>query len=216
MGGLKDSIQHMRRDFHGEALEKDKVPKNPMEFLQAWLDTAIKSGIVEPNSFVISTSVQAQPDSRVVLLRGLTDDGLVFYSNYRSQKAKDLEANPLVSINFFWKELDRQVRVKASVEKLSELESDAYFASRPRESQIGTWASKQSSILANREELEKHVQECAKRFEGVDVPRPDFWGGYLAKAFHFEFWQGRESRLHDRLIYHSPEDGKWRIDRLSP
>lgn len=216
MGKLEDSIQHLRRDFHGEALEKSKVPKNPMNLLEAWLDAAIKSGIREPNAFVISTSINGQPDSRVVLLRGLKEDGLVFYTNYKSQKARELLANPLISINFFWKELDRQIRLKASVEKLSEAESDAYFASRPRESQIGAWASKQSSYLINREELEKKVEECHKRFEGQEVPRPDFWGGFYAKVFYFEFWQGRENRLHDRIIYHIPEKGKWKIDRLSP
>lgn len=216
MGNLKDSILHLRRDFHGEALEKENVPKDPMKLLENWLDNAINSGVTEPNAFTISTAVNNQPDSRVVLLRGLNDDGLVFYSNYGSQKAQDLESNPLVALNFFWKEFDRQVRMKAVVEKLDSLESDTYFASRPRESQIGAWASKQSSILTNREELSRHVEECTKRFEGQDVPRPSFWGGYLAKTFYFEFWQGRESRLHDRMIYHSPENGNWKIDRLSP
>lgn len=216
MGNVKNSIQHIRRDFHGEPLEKSKVPEDPMKLMESWLNTAINSGIREPNAFVIATSVNNQPDSRVVLLRGLKNDGLVFFTNYESKKAKDLLTNPLVSINFFWKELDRQIRLKASVEKLNEAESDAYFASRPRESQIGAWASKQSSYLASREELEKHVEECHKRFEGQGVPRPGFWGGFYAKIFFFEFWQGRENRLHDRIIYHIPENGKWKIDRLSP
>src|SRR5690606_12822191 len=126
-------------------------PKNPMSLLAEWLDVAIKSGLREPNAFVLATSTNNQPDSRVVLLRGLKDDALVFYTNYKSQKAKDIESNPFVSINFFWKELDRQIRLKAQIEKLDTLESDAYFASRPRESQIGAWASTQSSFMENRE-----------------------------------------------------------------
>ena len=217
MSNIREKIKNIRRDFHAGAMDKVDLPSNPIKLLENWLEDAVSKELLEPNAFVLSTAINNQPDSRVLLLRDIQEDGrLIFFTNYGSKKGEDIISNNKVALNFFWRELDRQVRVQAGIQKLPDSESDIYFASRPRESQIGAWASKQSKVLASREELEQNIKKYQEMFEGKEVPRPDFWGGYIALPFYFEFWQGRENRLHDRVIYHTKEDEKWRMDRLSP
>jgi pyridoxamine 5'-phosphate oxidase len=184
---------------------------------ERWLAEAVKSGIREPNALVVATAdVAGQPSTRMVLLKGADRRGFVFYSNYESRKAGALAANPRASLLFPWHELERQVIVEGSVEKVSVEESTAYFHSRPLGSQVGAWASAQSTVLAGREELERRVEERMAEFQGKVVPLPPFWGGYRVVPAAIEFWQGRPSRLHDRLRYTRQSDGTWCRQRLSP
>ena len=215
MKETRDKVKHLRRDFDRDTLSEEQTPENPLELFGEWLDEALESDIKDPNAFVLSTYANGEVDSRVVLIREFSEEGIQFFTNYGSQKGKELAENPQAAINFFWADLDRQIRIKARIEKLDEAISDDYFNSRPRESQIGAWASQQSQTLGSREELEKRVEEYAAQFEGKEVPRPEFWGGYLAKVYAYEFWQGRESRLHDRIVYES-KDGNWLKKRLYP
>src|SRR5690606_25249223 len=193
MGNLRETIKNVRRDFSGDVFDKKPVPDDPLKSMEEWLAKAIQSAIPEANAFVLSTtSKDLQPDSRVLSLRGIDEGGFSSFTNYSSKKAEDMRVNNKVCLNFYWKELDRQVRIHAAVKQLPAADSDSYFQSRPRESQIGAWASLQSSNLTGREELEEKIQAYRKKFEGVEVPRPAHWGGYRAMPFYFEFWQGRE------------------------
>jgi len=215
MKETREKVKHIRRDFDRDTLSEDQTPENPIQLFQEWLEEALQSGIKDPNAFVLSTYAKGEVDSRVVLIREFSPEGIQFFTNYGSKKAQEIADNPTAAINFFWADLDRQIRMKARIVKLDEKSSDEYFASRPRESQIGAWASQQSQSLASREALEKRVQEYTEKFEGKEVPRPDFWGGYLAEVTHYEFWQGRQSRLHDRIVY-EPKDNGWVKKRLYP
>ena len=216
MKDLRKEVKNVRRDYNSGQLNESEMPNNPFDVLHDWLRTALDEKIKEPNAFTISTVVDRQPDSRVVLLRDVSDDGLIFYTNYGSKKSKDLKENNLVAVNFFWVELGRQVRIKAKVEKLDAKQSDDYFASRPRESQLGAWASNQSEDLESRDRLEKSLAAFKEKFENTnEIPRPDFWGGYLIVPSQFEFWQGRSSRLHDRISYEKAGDD-WKMKRLYP
>lgn len=215
MGDLREQVKKIRRDYNSAELSELEVPKNPIEFFKQWISDAMTAEIDEPNAFTLSTFGNDFPDSRVVLLRDLKEDGFSFFTNYTSQKAKEIETNPNVAVNFFWVELHRQIRIKARVGKLSSEDSDEYFNSRPRESQIGAWASDQSEVLESRKELEDKLSHFEEKFKDCKVPRPEFWGGYLLKPVYFEFWQGRPSRLHDRITYEMVEKD-WKIKRLSP
>jgi len=215
MKETREKVKHIRRDYDQDTLNEDETPENPLDLFRSWLDDALESELKEPNAFVLSTFASGEVDSRVVLLREFSEEGIQFFTNYGSQKGKELSENPQAAINFFWADLDRQIRIKAKIEQLDAQRSDDYFQSRPRESQIGAWASQQSQTLENREELERRVVEYTKKFEGKEVPRPEFWGGYLAKVYEYEFWQGRKSRLHDRIVYEFAE-GQWRQKRLYP
>jgi pyridoxamine 5'-phosphate oxidase len=215
MSKVKINVKNIRRDFNYDSLNEKDIPNLPLDLLHQWLNDAIELEVKDPNSFVLSTVNNTQPDSRVVLLRDARDEGFEFFTNYSSKKGQDLTHNNLVSINFLWIDLDRQIRVHAKVERLAAHLSDEYFASRPRASQIGAWASNQSHKLKSREALEERIAEIEKKFEGQEVPRPDFWGGYLAVPFYYEFWQGRASRLHDRIVYEQ-EGADWQIKRLFP
>jgi pyridoxamine 5'-phosphate oxidase len=197
-------------------LGKHDVHQHPLQQFKAWFKEAIDADVAEPNAFVLATvNEMNKPSARVVLLKEVTDMGFVFFTNYQSHKGLEMDTNPHVSLNFFWSELERQVRIDGVVKKISDEESDDYFNSRPRESQIGAWASPQSSIIHNRPVLETRVDFYTKKFKGADVPRPPYWGGYLVKASQIEFWQGRPSRLHDRILY-DYIDGHWVIERLAP
>ena len=215
MKEIRDQINSIRRDFQSKPISKKDVPENPLSLLHEWLESAIKAEIKYPNAFTLATVKNGQPDSRVVLLRDAHEEGLQFFTNYSSKKGEDLVRNNRVSMNFFWADLDRQIRIHATIDKLSSEQSDAYFASRPRASQIGAWASSQSNELKSRKTLESRIKELEVRFEGEAVPRPEFWGGYLATPNYYEFWQGRESRLHDRIVYQLAGES-WQIKRLFP
>lgn len=210
-------IAAIREDYVKGILSEDEVKSDPLGQFKVWFDQALYARVIEPNAMVLSTiSVNEFPSSRVVLLKDLQQGGLSFFTNYQSQKGKDLSNCNRVSVLFFWAELQRQVRIEGYVDKLSPADSDEYFASRPRGSRIGAWSSPQSSVIPNRDFLETTVNRFTNDFEGSEeIPRPDFWGGYVVKPIKFEFWQGRSSRLHDRIQY-TLENEKWVINRLAP
>lgn len=215
MDSIRKELRDIRRDFEYGTLDPSEVPSDPIQLLKSWLNDAIKLEIKDANAFVLSTAIENQPDSRVLLIRDVVDEGIHFYTNYGSSKARAIAKNNKASINIFWPEMDRQIRIKVELSKLDERLSDDYFKTRPRASQIGAWASKQSDELASREKLDEIIESLEKEFEGIEVDRPPFWGGYLAKALHFEFWQGRPNRLHDRVVYYNTKDN-WKTKRLFP
>ena len=216
---MKDVKQHIsgsRIDYSKSELDEKIIDKDPIAEFARWMKEVIDKKFPEPNAMVLSTvSQEGRPSSRILLLRGFDEKGFVFYTNYHSKKGKDIEQNPHASMNFFWHDAEKQVRIEGVLEKLSPAESDAYFRTRPRESQLGAWTSQQSESISNRTELEKKYKETEEKFKGVDVPRPPHWGGYLLKPDVIEFWQGRPSRLHDRIQY-TLKNEKWVIERLAP
>ncbi len=215
MEDIRKEMRDLRRDFSYGTLDVKDVPKNPFDLLRTWLDDAVKLEIKDANAFVLSTAINNIPDARVVLIRDITDKAIHFYTNYGSKKASELEVNPNAAVNVFWADMDRQIRMQVEVKKLDKKLSDDYFKTRPRKSQIGAWASIQSSALESRQKLEDRIEELEKRFEGQEVPRPEFWGGYELVPSYFEFWQGRPSRLHDRIIYEGSVR-EWNTKRLYP
>jgi pyridoxamine 5'-phosphate oxidase len=212
-----DKFSDIRKEYARATLDEASVNNNPVAQLEKWLDDAIHSNALEPSAMNLATIAESgRPASRIVLLKGINKGKLYFYTNYQSQKGKDLDANPACALNFFWPELERQVRVAGIAERASAEESDTYFHSRPLSSQIGAWASPQSSAIKNRTLLEARVKDIEKRFAGMDeLPRPKQWGGYRVVPVEIEFWQGRASRLHDRILF-TLIDGKWVINRLAP
>ncbi len=216
MEPLKDHIAKLREDFTKGTLSEAEVDKFPAKQFEKWLGQAVDAKILETQAMNLNTvSAEGKPSSRIVYLREFGNDQFTFYGNYNSKKAKHMEKNPNVSINFFWPDLERQIRIEGSVVKCSAQESDAYFNSRPYESKLGAWASDQSDDLVSRAELEKKVEEFRKKYSEKDIKRPAHWGGWTIQANYYEFWQGRKSRLHDRIIY-MLEDTHWNIKRLSP
>ncbi|MFT4753690.1 MAG: pyridoxamine 5'-phosphate oxidase [Salibacteraceae bacterium] len=213
---VSNYLNQIRHEFTSQALNEEAAGDSPIELYAKWLEEAVGAQVLDPKAMVVSTvSVDGKPSSRVVYNRGLTEKGFKFYTNYDSRKGHDLLANPHISVNVFWSEMERQVRMEGIVTKLSEEESDRYFKARPRESQIGAWASAQSEMVANRGELQNLVNDYTKKFEGQDVPRPPHWGGYFIEARNFEFWQGRPARLHDRIIFEK-EGAGWKKYRVAP
>lgn len=206
-----------RVQYETAGLEPGDLADDPMEQLRRWYADAEAAGLPEPNAMVLATVDSAGPDSRVVLARAIDADGVVFYTNHSSAKARQLAGAPSGAATFVWLDLHRQVRLRGTVARVADAMSDAYFASRPRESQIGAWASPQSEPIVDRAELDARVAEVTARFEGVDISRPPHWGGWRLAPTRVEFWQGRPNRLHDRLVYEAVSDGKgWRIVRLAP
>lgn len=214
---MNDTLKNLRRDFTKGTLTEDELPADPLELLLSWYQMAQASGEADPNAMSLSTlDLDGYPVSRVVLLRNATTAGLSFFTNYHSAKGREIEAQPKAGVQFYWKSLERQIRVKGLIKRLSAEESDAYFASRPRESQIGAWASPQSEVISSRDVIEKSVAEYTEKFSTLtEIPRPPHWGGYRLSPEVYEFWQGRPSRLHDR-IRASLQNGVWRWERLAP
>ncbi len=213
---LKKYINSKRRDFADKPLNEQETSNNPFDQYAVWFQEALAAEILDPYAACVSTVNQnGQPSSRMVYIRDIIDQGFVFYTNYNSSKGLDIEVNKNGSFNIFWGELERQIRINGEIEKVSPKVSDAYFNSRPRASQLGAWASSQSNVLKSREELTHKLNEITKQFEGKKVPRPMHWGGYRLVPNLIEFWQGRPSRLHDRIVYTKIND-KWERSRLSP
>ena len=210
------TIADLRREYASRALGEDQADADPIRQFAEWFEEAANAQILDVNAMTLATTTpDGDPDARIVLLKGFDDDGFVFFTNYESAKGRELEMTPRACLLFFWVELERQVRITGSVTKVSKAESDEYFHSRPVESQIGAWASAQSTIVADRAQLEARDAAMAAQYAGQVVPLPAFWGGYRVAPEKVEFWQGRPSRLHDRLLY-TRAAGGWTRSRLSP
>lgn len=209
-------IADLRREYSTRALSEDQADPDAIRQFAAWFQEAVKAELLDVNAMTLATvSASGDPAARIVLLKGFDDSGFVFFTNYDSAKGRDLAAHPRACLLFFWVELERQVRITGSVTKVSAAESDEYFHSRPLASQLGAWASAQSSPLPDRGQLESRYAELEKQYQGQPVPLPPFWGGYRVTPDSLEFWQGRQSRLHDRLLYTRHGEG-WSRSRLSP
>jgi pyridoxamine 5'-phosphate oxidase len=210
-------LQSMRFEYMGRDLDEGAVPANPLELLAQWVQEAIDSKCPEPNAMTLATvNEEGQPSTRTVLLKEIRPEGLVFYTNYESRKAMEMDRNPRISLHFLWLELARQIRVEATAVRLDTQESKRYFQSRPKESQISAWASHQSKTIPSRVILQKRFRELEEKYrEEAVLPLPPFWGGYLVTPSLFEFWQGRENRLHDRVQYRHLKD-TWALERLQP
>lgn len=210
------NIAELRREYSKQVLAESKVADNPIDQFTQWFQQALSAELLDANAMTLATADEdGSPSARIVLLKGVEKAGFTFYTNYGSRKGRELTENPCAALCFFWPQLERQVRIEGDVEKLSRSESEAYFRQRPRESQLGAWASKQSSKVASREVLEKQFEEMGKKFAGEEIPLPDFWGGFVLQPKRVEFWQGRKGRMHDRICYKKDSDG-WDIFRLSP
>jgi pyridoxamine 5'-phosphate oxidase len=212
----KKIIQDLRKNYKLKSLDQKEVLENPFEQFSLWFEEAMNSQLPEPNAMILATaSKEGIPSVRTLLLKGFDEKGFIFYTNYESRKGKELAGNNNASILFFWAELERQVRLEGTVTKISEEESKIYFDTRPYKSRIGAWASNQSEVIENRFYIVKKFLKYFVKFHSKDIPLPPYWGGYILKPVVFEFWQGRANRLHDRVRY-SNENGKWKIERLSP
>lgn len=216
----KQAVAAMRRDYSKRSLNEASVDPNPMKQFENWFEESVANELLEPNAFTISTvGNDGKPYSRVVLMKSYDENGLVFFTNYESNKAKQLSANPNAAINFLWLEMERQVRIEGVAERISKVESLNYFLSRPEGSQLGAWVSPQSSIISSRAILEEKWEQMKRKFKDGKIPLPDNWGGIRIKPNYFEFWQGRSSRLHDRIAYSKQQDtqgASWQISRLAP
>jgi len=210
-------VSEVRRDYRRAALDERDLAPEPIAQFRAWLAEALAADPLDPTAMTLATADrEGRPSARVVLLKGYDERGFVFFTNYGSRKASELAANPHAALVFYWPARDRQVRVEGVVEKTSREETAAYFATRPPASQLGAWASRQSAPVAGREPLEQAFAAAAQRFAGGEIPAPDFWGGYRLAPTRVEFWQGRESRLHDRIAYRRNAHGGWTVERLQP
>jgi pyridoxamine 5'-phosphate oxidase len=211
------TLADIRREYASRALDEKDAHADPIEQFTIWFDEALKSQLLDVNAMTLATaSAKGEPSARTVLLKGADEHGFVFYTNYDSAKGRDLAENPRASLLFFWAELERQVRINGSVTRTTRAESDEYFHSRPVESQIGAASSNQSQPVASRSQLEQRYAELTAKYKDSIVPLPASWGGYRVKPDAMEFWQGRKSRLHDRLLYTRQADGSWTRSRLAP
>ena len=214
---LTTEISELRKEYRLQSLLEKNVDNNPVKQFEIWWQQALESDIAEPNAMTLATSsASGKPSARIVLLKGIRENGFIFFTNYDSRKGKQIQENPFVCLVFLWKELERQVRIEGEITKISDKESDEYFFKRPVESRIGAWSSPQSQVITDRETLEKSVLDNSNKFKGQNIPRPQNWGGYIVKPTLIEFWQGRPGRLHDRLQYTVSKNGIWKIDLLAP
>ena len=211
-----DELSRVRKEYSHHSLNESDVDLNPFVQFNTWFHEALDAELPDPNAMVLATSTQeGKPSARVVLLKEYNERGFVFYTNYEGRKSVELIQNPRAALLFFWGELERQVRIEGMVEKTSREESEEYFKTRPVDSRLGAWASHQSSVIPSRSDLEQKVADLKKLYAGQEIPLPPYWGGFRVKPDAFEFWQGRASRLHDRIRY-SLDGGVWSIERLSP
>ncbi len=214
---MDTSVADLRKDYTLQGLNKADVDPNPFKQFQTWFDQALKAQLPEPNAMNLATATKdGKPSARMVLLKNFDQRGFVFYTNYKSYKGQELANNPQAALTFWWAELERQVRIEGRVEKVSDQESDQYFYSRPLNSRLGAWVSEQSQVIKSREVLELRLQELQTHYENQEIPRPPHWGGFRVIPTVIEFWQGRPSRLHDRLNYRRLDNRSWDIERLSP
>jgi len=214
---MNNAIADIRKDYKLASLEEVDVAANPFDQFTRWWNEAVASQIDEVNAMTLATvNATGVPAARIVLLKGYNPDGFIFFTNYESDKGKNLAQNPHAALVFFWKELERQIRIEGTVEKVSAEESDRYFNSRPASSRIGAWASPQSAVIENRLVIEQNVERYSSIFANDSIERPDHWGGYIVKPTSIEFWQGRSSRLHDRIRYVLENSASWKVERLAP
>ena len=215
---MTEDLSNYRKSYEKQELLESNCPKNPMDLFQAWFKIADESNSVEEtNAMTISTiGLDNFPKNRVVLLKKITVEGFIFYTNYNSEKGKAIHLNNNVCLSFFWPALEQQIIIKGKAEKLSDKLSDNYFESRPKGSKLGAWASNQSNVVSSRKELDKNLNTFEKKFANKEILRPNHWGGYEIKAESIEFWQGRPNRMHDRLRYSLQKDFSWKLERLAP
>jgi pyridoxamine 5'-phosphate oxidase len=214
---MDKTIADLRKDYTLQDFSEIEADPNPLIQFKKWFTQALAAQLPEPNAMTIATATpDGKPSARMVLLKDFDEQGFVFFTNYNSHKGQELAKNPQAALVFWWVELERQVRIAGRVEKISENESDQYFYSRPDNSRLGAWASNQSEAIASREVLEQRLQEFQRQYANQQIPRPNYWGGFRIIPAEIEFWQGRPSRLHDRLLYSYLDHGSWKIERLSP
>ena len=214
---MDKNIANLRQDYTLQGLSETEIDSNPFAQFEEWFSQALNADILEPNAMMVATTTpEGKPSARMVLLKDFDERGFVFYTNYNSHKAQELAENPQAALVFWWAELQRQIRISGRVEKVSASESDKYFYSRPLDSRLGAWASNQSEVIESREVLEQQLEELKEKYQDRDIPRPPHWGGIRVIPTEIEFWQGRSSRLHDRLLYTKDVDDSWKIERLSP
>ncbi|PLZ06180.1 pyridoxamine 5'-phosphate oxidase [Fischerella thermalis] len=214
---MDKNLADLRKDYTLQDLNETDVAPDPFIQFQKWFDEALTAQLLEPNAMTVATATtDGKPSARMVLLKDFDERGFVFFTNYNSHKGQELAENPQAALVFWWAELERQVRICGRVEKVSENDSDRYFQSRPFNSRLGAWASNQSEVIESRIILEQRLQELKAKYKNQDIPRPPHWGGLRVIPTEIEFWQGRSSRLHDRILYIRLDDGDWKIQRLSP
>ena len=211
-------LSNYRKTYNKKELLENNCPKNPMKLFQIWFKNAEESDYIEEaNAMCISTiGKDGFPKSRIVLLKEITNDGFIFYTNYTSEKGRAIDENNNICLSFFWPALEQQIIIKGKAEKLSEQTSDLYFNSRPNGSKLGAWASNQSKVVSSKRELEDNLKQFEKEFKNKDIPRPKHWGGFITKPISIEFWQGRPNRMHDRIRYTLEKDFSWKLERLAP